>query len=111
VFNNEYDTGNFGPVYDRWDARSKAIISRADYIRRHRDCPSAPNQVAHVESASPGPQGAWIVGYAIGGQRLTDYWFYVHGRWLFDLVLSNPGAVKLYRLSPQQYVTAIGCAH
>jgi hypothetical protein len=41
----------------------------------------------------------------------TDYWFYAHRRWAFDLVLSNPDAVKLYRLSPQQYVVAVGCDH
>jgi len=51
------------------------------------------------------------VRYEIGGQQLTDYWFYVHLRWVFDLALSNPGAVKLYRLSPQQCVAALGCAH
>jgi hypothetical protein len=51
------------------------------------------------------------VHYEIGGQQLTDYWFYAHRRWVFDLVLSNPGAVKLYRMSPQQYVAALGCAH
>jgi hypothetical protein len=51
------------------------------------------------------------VHYEIGGQQLTDYWFYVHRRWVFDLVLSNPDAVKLYRMSPQQYVAAVGCAH
>ena len=28
-----------------------------------------------------------------------------------DLVLSNPGAVKLYRMSPQQYAAAVGCSH
>jgi len=31
-------------------------------------------------------------------------------RWVFDLALSNPGAVKLYRMSPQQYAAALGCA-
>jgi hypothetical protein len=40
-----------------------------------------------------------------------DYWFDAHRRWVFDLVLSNPGAVKLYQMSPQQYVVAVGCAH
>ena len=49
--------------------------------------------------------------YEIGGQQLTDYWFYAHRRWVFDLVLSNPDAVKLYRMSPSQYVAAVGCAH
>ena len=46
-----------------------------------------------------------------GGQQLTDYWFYVHRRWVFDLVLSNPDAVKLYRMSPSQYAAAVGCSH
>jgi hypothetical protein len=39
VFNRGYDTGDYGPVYARWDARSQAIITRAGYIRRHKDCP------------------------------------------------------------------------
>jgi|SRR5579859_6790092 len=111
VFNREYDNGDYGPVYDRWDARSQAIITRAGYIRRHADCPSVSHAAAHVESATPGPHGAWLVDYEIGGQRLTDYWFYVHGRWVFDLVLSNPDAVRLYKLSPQRYVKAVGCSH
>src|SRR5437764_7141313 len=76
VFNREYDTGDYGPVYDRWDGRSQAVISRAGYIRRHRECPSAPHAAAQVESATPGPHGAWVVAYEIGGQQLTDYWFY-----------------------------------
>lgn len=111
VFNNEYDNGDYGPVYDRWDARSQAIISRADYIQRHVDCPSATHVQAVTESARRGPHGAWLVDYEISGDQLTDYWFYVHGRWVFDLVLSNPGAVKLYRLSPHQYAVAQGCTH
>jgi len=111
VFNNEYDRGDYGPVYDRWDARSRAVITRAQYIKRHKDCPSAPHATALVESATPGPHGAWLVDYEIGGQRLTDYWFYVDHRWVFDLVLSNPGSVRLYRMTPQQYAAATGCAH
>lgn len=111
AFNNEYDRGDYGPVYDRWDKRSEAVISRAQYIKRHQDCPSAPHVAAYVESATPGPHGAWLVDYEIGGQRLTDYWFYVHRRWLFDLVLSNPGSVTLYRMTPQHYATAVGCSH
>ena len=112
AFNHDYDTGAYGPVYSRWDARSQALISRAGYIRRHHDCPGAPHALSHTESVSPGgPHGTWLVRYEIGGQQLTDYWFYVHRRWVFDLVLSNPDAVKLYRMSPQQYVAAVGCAH
>jgi hypothetical protein len=67
--------------------------------------------LSQTESASPGgPQGAWLVRYELGGQQLTDYWFYVSHRWLFDLVLSNPDAVRLYRMSPGQYIAAVGCA-
>jgi hypothetical protein len=83
-----------------------------DYLNRHKDCPSSSHTLSQTESVSPGgPHGAWLVHYEIGGQQLTDYWFYVHRRWVFDVVLSNPGAVKLYRMSPQQYVAALGCAH
>ena len=111
-FNHDYDTGDYGPVYARWDARSQAIITRADYIKRHKDCPSGSQTLSQTESVSPGgARGAWLVHYEIGGQQLTDYWFYVHHRWVFDLPLSNPAAVKLYRMSPQQYVAALGCAH
>jgi hypothetical protein len=51
------------------------------------------------------------VNYEIGGMQFHDYWFYVHGRWVFDLLLSNPNSVKLYKLTPQQYATATGCSH
>jgi len=110
-FNHEYDSGDYGPVYARWDARSQAIITRAGYIRRHRDCPGAPHAPSVTESDGPGPHGAWLVHYEIGGQQLTDYWFYVHRRWVFDLVLSNPSAVTLYKLSPAKYAAAIGCSN
>ena len=112
AFNRDYDTGDYGPVYARWDARSQAIITRADYIARHKDCPTGSPVLSQTESVSPGgPHGAWLVHYELGGQQLTDYWFYAHRRWVFDLVLSNPDAVKLYRMSPSQYVKAVGCAH
>ena len=66
--------------------RSQAIITRAEYIRRHKDCPSGPQPLSHTENVSPGTHGAWLVHYEIAGQQLTDYWFYVHRRWVFDLV-------------------------
>lgn len=109
-FNNDYDSGRYGPTYDRWDARSQAVITRADYIQRHTDCPSAP-QTAGVEDATPGPGGAWLVDYQIDGVQLRDYWFYQHGRWVFDLILSNPSSVRLYKMTPQQYAAAQDCAH
>ncbi len=112
AFNHDYDTGDYGPVYGRWDARSQTIITRADYIKRHKDCPSGSQAPSQTENVSPGgPHGACLVHYEIGGQQLTDYWFYVHRRWVFDLPLSNPGAVKLYKMSPQQYAAALGCNH
>ena len=111
AFNHDYDTGDYRAVYARWDARSQAIISGAGYIQRRHDCPGAPHALSQTESVSPGgPHGTWLVHYEIGGQQLTDYWFYVRQRWEFDLVLSNPAAVRLYRLSPANYVAAVGCA-
>ena len=110
AFNHDYDTGDYGPVWDRWDARSQAIISRAEYIHRHEDCRTQ-QPLSRTESDSPGPRGAWLVHYEIDGEQLTDYWFYVRHRWVFDLVLSNPDAVRLYRMSPSQYVAAVGCAY
>ena len=56
AFNHDYDTGDFGPVYARWDARSQAIIGRADYVQRHKDCPSgslAPSQTESVSAGGP----------------------------------------------------------
>jgi len=112
VFNHDHDTGNYAPVYARWDASSQAIITRADYIARHKDCPGGSPALSQTESVSlGGPQGAWLVHYQIGGQQLTDYWFYTQRRWVFDLILSNPEAVKLYRMSQSQYVATLGCAH
>lgn len=110
VFNDDYDSGKYGPVYDRWDARSKKLISRAQYILRHTECPTSPTS-ARVEKAQPGPDGEWIVSLVANGAPLTDYWFYVHGRWLFDLPLSNPSSVSLYKMSGKQYVKQLGCAH
>ena len=46
LLNHDYDTGDYGPVYARWDARSQAMITRADYIRRHTDCPRPADAVA-----------------------------------------------------------------
>jgi hypothetical protein len=109
VFNNDYDNNNDGPAWDRWDARSQAVISRAEYIRRHAECPAAPQGPAYVESATPGPHGAWLVRYEIGGLQFTDYWYYIHRRWEFDLLLSNPGATRLYRLPFAQYAAQAGC--
>ncbi len=54
TFNHDYDTGDYGPVHARWDARSQAIITRADYIRRHQDCPGGPPILSRTEDVSPG---------------------------------------------------------
>src|SRR6516225_8193775 len=49
-FNHDYDTGNYGPVYARWDARSQAIITRADYIQRRKDCPGGSPALSRTDS-------------------------------------------------------------
>lgn len=108
AFNTNYAENRDGLVYDRWDSASQATITRAEYVRRHKRCPTAPGP-AVVESATPISGGFWRVRYAISGSQLVDYWQYVGGRWVFDLARSNPDAVKLYRLSFTAYARAVGC--
>ncbi|MHB1087411.1 MAG: hypothetical protein ACYC19_01465 [Acidimicrobiales bacterium] len=107
-FNRDYQTNDVAAVYDRWDNASRAVISRSNYIRRHIECPSAPGP-AIVESANQMSNGYWRVRYEISGTQLTDDWHYVSGRWRFDLLRSNPDAVKLYRLPFAAYASAVGC--
>jgi hypothetical protein len=52
AFNHDYDIGDYGPVYARWYARSQAIISRAEYIRRHRDCPGGQQALSRTERSA-----------------------------------------------------------
>lgn len=107
-FNRDYSTNRVGAVYDRWDAQSQSIISRADYIRRHIECPTSPGSAA-IEGASPGANQYWRVRYSISGIRFVDFWHYVNDLWRFSLPLSNPDAVKLYKLSFVAYAAAVGC--
>lgn len=110
AFNEDYAHNRDGAVYDRWDAASRAIISRSGYIERHRACPP-PGGNVKTYAVTRGTGGAWLVHYEIDGTRFTDYWYYVHGRFVFDLPKSNPSAVALYRLSPAQYAKRTGCTH
>ncbi len=107
-FNRDYESNNVAAVYDQWDASSRAIISRASYIRRHIECPTPPGP-ATVEGASPVGQGYWVVRYAISGVQFKDYWHYDGGRWRFSLLRSNPAAVRLYKLPFAAYAAAVGC--
>lgn len=110
AFNNAYDNGDFGAAYDRWDARSQAIISRTEYVRRHRLCAPATHETAVVTGARRGAGGAWLVSYRLGGASLTDTWYYVRRHWVFDIVASNPDAARLYRLPFARYAAATGCS-
>ncbi|MHB1987788.1 MAG: hypothetical protein ACYCSF_07370 [Acidimicrobiales bacterium] len=107
-FNEDYAANKDGPVYDRWDTASQAVITRASYLRRHLECPTSPGP-AVVERATASAGGYWKVDYSIGGVQLVDYWHYEDGRWRFDLLLSNPSAVALYRLPFAEYAKAVGC--
>lgn len=109
-FNAEYAANDDAPVYDRFDRASRAVIARSAYLARHRECPTAPG-TATIEGASRLRDGEVAVRYSISGTLLTDYWHYVGGHWRFDLLRSNPDAVRLYRLPPVLYFAAVGCAH
>jgi len=109
TFNQNYSENHPIAVYDRFDAASRAVISRADYVRRHRECPDPPGP-ATTTGVQRGPGGYWLVHYSIDSVALTDYWHYVAGRWRFSLVRSNPDAVSLYSLPFAAYARALGCA-
>lgn len=108
-FNNAYDTGKFGAVWDRWDQRSRAIISRAAYIRRHRECAPASGARATVVGAERVSNRTWHVRYRIDGVHLVDTWHYRHGRWVFDIIDSNPRAARQYAMPFAKYAAAVGC--
>jgi hypothetical protein len=108
-FNANYSSSRDGFVYDRWDSKSRAIISRGDYVRRHVECPTAPGP-AIVEGATLSRYRFWQVRYSISGVQLVDFWHYVNGHWRFSLIRSNPNAVKLYELPFSAYASAVGCS-
>lgn len=110
TFNANYAANRDALVYERWDARSRGVISESSYVQRHALCPRAPG-AATVESANPVAGNYWTVHYEISGTQLIDYWHYVAGHWRFDLFRSNPSAVRLYRLPLAAYVAQLGCAH
>jgi hypothetical protein len=109
AFNRDYSANRPGVVYDRFDAASRAVISRAAYVRRHLECPDPPGP-ATTTGVARGSAGYWLVHYSIDGVSLTDYWRDIGGRWRFSLVRSNPDAVALYRLSFAAYARALGCS-
>ena len=111
AFNLDYAHNRDAAVYARWDAASRAVISRKEYLLRHRQCPNPPESHVDTYRVTRGPHHEWLVHYSVGGIQFVDYWYYVHGRFVFDLPKSNPSAVTLYRSSPAAYAKAVGCDH
>jgi len=107
-FNHDYQFNIDGPVWDRFDPASRALISRANYVRWHQECPASPGH-ATVRDANALTGGWWVVNYEIGGVSLHDYWHQVEGRWRFSLVRSNPSASVLYASTFAAFARATGC--
>lgn len=107
-FNHDYQVNDAGPVWGRFDARSRAVISRARYLRWHQEC-AAPPGAATTLGARRLTGGWWVVDYSISGVTLHDYWHQEQGRWRFSLVRSNPSSVALYSSSFAHYARAFGC--
>ena len=107
-FNDDYQVNDVGPVWDRFDAPSQAVISRARYLLWHQECPASPG-AAETLSARHISGGWWVVDYSIGGVVLHDYWHQVQGRWRFSLMRSNPSAAALYSSSFANYARTSGC--
>jgi hypothetical protein len=107
-FDDDYQFNVDGAVWDRFDVSSQALISRANYVRWHQECPASPG-VATIRSASSLTSGWWVVNYEIGGVSLRDYWHRVNGRWRFSLRRSNPSASALYSSTFAAFARATGC--
>ena len=108
VFEHDYQHNLDGPVWDRFDGPSRALITRAQYVRWHRECPVS-SGAATVRDATRLSGGWWQVDYEIGAVSLRDYWHQVAGRWRFSLVRSNPSAAALYSSSFADFARASGC--
>ena len=108
-FNHDYQVGNTGAVWDRYDARSRAVISRARDVRWHQECPTSPG-VATTTDVVHQRGGWWRVDHTIDGVMLHDYWHQEEGHWRFSLLRSNPTLVALYSSSFQNFARAVGCS-
>ncbi len=108
-FDHDYQFNIDGPTWDRFDPASQALISRANYIRWHQECPASPGP-ATVLRATRLAGGWWRVDYEIGAVVLHDYWHQIDGRWRFSLVRSNPSAAALYASTFANFVRATGCS-
>lgn len=108
AFNHDYQVGHMGAVWDRYDARSRAVISRARDIRWHQECPTPPG-AATTTGVVQEAGGWWMVDYTIDGVMLHDFWHQEQGQWRFSLARSNPTSVALYSSSFQKFAHAVGC--
>ncbi len=107
-FNHDYQVNDVAPVWDRFDASSRAVVARARYLQWHRECPAAPGSATTL-SVRRLAHGWWVVNYDISGVTLHDYWHQEHGRWRFSLLRSNPSSVALYSSSFAAFARATGC--
>lgn len=107
--NDDFGSGRYAQVYQRWDPTSRALISGADYVARHVECQTAPQDQSRVTAAVLSADGFWHVSYVLDDIHFVDYWRYRAGHWEFDLVRSNPNAVRLYRLPRSAYLVAVAC--
>ncbi|MBW4029768.1 MAG: hypothetical protein HIU57_03700 [Acidobacteria bacterium] len=108
-FEHDYQHNVDGPVWDRFDDASRALITRARYVQWHRSCPTSPVD-ATILNASPLSKGWWAVTYEISGVMLRDYWHRVAGQWRFSLVRSNPTSAVLYASTFANFARVNGCA-
>ncbi len=108
-FNHDYQTNDVGPVWERFDDASRALITEVRYLRWHHECPASPGPATTL-GVTRAAGGWWIVEYSIGGVRLHDYWHRQHGAWRFSLVRSNPAAARAYESTFAHFALLNGCA-
>jgi hypothetical protein len=95
---NSYGTGDWAAVWDDLDAPSKAVVTRAEYVRRLTECSRYdPNRgkPATVEGVVDNHDGTWSVIVRIANLRLTFPARYESGHWRFVLPPPSRAAMRL----------------
>lgn len=99
-----FSSGDWGAVWDDFDAPSKAVVTRAEYIHRLTECSKYdPNRGkrAVVQGVADNHDGTWSVVVRYGNLQITFPARYENGHWRFIL---NDAARAAMRMRFDRYI-------
>jgi hypothetical protein len=111
---DSFSAGDYGSYWDDFDAASKAVISRSDYVQRLKTCmQSDPNKSAPftVQRVSQNGDGTWTVVVRYTRNQTTFQTtfpaVYDNGRWRFAFTADARRAMQM----PLSQYLATQCRH